>query len=434
MRPELILHIGQSKTGTSSIQRCLGARREALLAEGVLYPRSPGAANHALLPASVLPAALVQAGRLRDFHPNVWEGVSPEARLARFRQDFAAEMAAMGPGVRRVILSAEQCAGLLVETEEIGRLHELLAPRFASMRVVVYLRRQDQHAASSYAQALRVAVLRPPGLPEGGLERLPGYDYARLLDRWAGVFGAESVTPRIFEPGSLLGGDVVEDFLALCGLALRIPKDDPARQSNLSIGPEGLALVRAMGSHLGQALPGGLSAGSPLWRRFMQSVSEAMPGRGWRPAPEEAAGFMAGFAAVNEAVRGRWLPERSRLFSEDYGQAASAESAPPTTEAVLAAACALLAREITAAQAREAQQATQLGRLQEQAGKPAAARSSYQAALRAVPEHAAGHFFLALLDLAAGDRGAATAHLEVLRRAHPADPFTARLERRVAGA
>ncbi len=68
--PELVLHIGQSKTGTSSIQRVLGARRAALAAIGVCYPASPGWANHGLLPASLVPV-----GMLGHFHPNLWEGM-----------------------------------------------------------------------------------------------------------------------------------------------------------------------------------------------------------------------------------------------------------------------------------------------------------------------------------------------------------------------
>jgi tetratricopeptide (TPR) repeat protein len=427
--PDLILHIGQSKTGTSSIQRCLGARREALLAEGVLYPRSPGAANHGLLPASLVPVE-----RLGHFHPNIWEGLAPEARLARFREEFAAEMdAAIRPGgPRRVVLSAEQCSGLLDDVASVRRLHALLAPRFSAMRVVVYLRRQDLHWASGYAQALRVAQVRPPALPPGGPEALRDYDYAALLDRWARVFGAEAVTPRVFERGALLDGDVVDDFCALCGLQVRIPRADPDRRSNASIAPEGLALMRAVADHLRRTDPATLSSGSPLWRRFAQAVSEALPGPGWRPGPAEAAAFVARFAASNEAVRARWFPDRARLFSDEFADpGAAAAAAPSEAEAALEAACALLLRGMAAAQAGEARHAVQLGRLHEQLGQPAAARRAYGAALRAVPEDPAAHFFQANLDLADGDAEAAAAHLDTLRRAHPDDPHTAPLERRL---
>lgn len=422
-RPDLVLHIGQSKTGTSSIQRCLGASRDALRAAGVLYPLSPGAANHALLPASLVPVA-----RLGDFHPNVWEGLGPEARLDRFRREFAAELDAMGPDIRRVIISAEQCSGLLVEEAAIARLRDLLAPRFSAIRVVMYLRRQDEHFASGYTQALRVGVIRPPALPEGGPERHPAYDYATLLDRWARVFGADAVHPRIFERAAMLNGDAVDDFLAVCDLDLTIPDDHPARQSNLSVTPGALALMLAMGRRLQAADPAQVAGGAPLWRRFVQSVSETLPGRGWRPSPEEAAAFLARFRDSNEATCRRWFPGRETLFAAP--QADTAAAAPDlSAESALEAACTLILTELTQAQTREAAHALQLGRLQEKHGDPVAARRSFAAALRAIPDLVDAHFGLARLDIAAGDPVAAAARLDAMRRKDPEAQQVARLER-----
>lgn len=430
-RPDLVLHIGQSKTGTSSIQRCLSAHRDALRREGVLYPRSPGAANHALLPASLVPVA-----RLADFHSNVWEGLAPEARLERFRREFAAELDAMGPEIRRVIISAEQCSGLLTDVAAIARLRDLLAPRFSAIRVVIYLRRQDQHFASGYTQGLRVGAIRPPALPEGGPERLPGYDYAALLDRWARVFGEAAITPRIFERAAMRNGDAVDDFLHLCGLQLSVPAEDPARQSNLSLTPGGIALMLAMGRHLNAAGPGRVGGGAPLWRRFEHAVSEAMPGRGWRPAPAEAAAFLDRFRATNEAARARWFPDRPSLFAEEAvpaGPAVGGAAAPLdlSPEAALAAACDLLMREMAQGQQREAAHAMQLGRMHEKLGDRDAARRSYAMALRALPDHADAHFALGLLDVVEGDTGAAMARLDALRRKDPGTPLVQRLERRL---
>ncbi len=422
-RPDLILHIGQSKTGTSSIQRCLGASRDLLRADGVLYPLSPGAANHALLPASLVPIS-----RLGDFHPNVWEGLGPEARLDRFRREFAAEMDAIGPDIRRVIVSAEQCSGLLTDEAAIARLHALLAPRFGAITVVMYLRRQDEHFASGYTQGLRVGVVRPPALPEGGPERHPAYDYATLLDRWARVFGEAAIRPRIFERAAMLNGDAVDDFLAVCGLRLTVPPDHPARQSNLSVTPEALALMLAMGRRLEVSNPALVSGGSPLWRRFVQAVSEALPGRGWRPSPEEAIGFLERFHGSNEATRRRWFPERETLFAAP--QPGGAATAPDlSAEAALSAACDLILREIAQSQTREAAHAVQLGRLHEKRGDATAARRSFAAALRAIPDLVDAHFALARLDLAAGDRTAAAARLEAIRRKDPTDDRGQRLER-----
>jgi hypothetical protein len=429
-RPELILHIGQSKTGTSSIQRVLGARRADLAALGICYPASPGWANHGMLPAS-----LVAPETLGHFNPALWDGMGAEARLARFRREFAAEMGSLPDKTRLVILSAEQCSGLLVTRDAIARLHDLVAPYAGRIRVVMYLRRQDAHFASGYTQALRVAQISPPGLPPYGPDRLPHYDYATVLDDWAAIFGDAAIEPRIFERASMVNGDAVDDFLALAGVPLVVPSDDQDRYSNLSVTPAAIDLMRRFGEAM-RGTPEGLSAASPLWRRFVAAVSDAMPGPGWKPAPAEAAAFLARYAAVNEATRRRWFPGRPSLFAEMPVGAPDgtsvAESAAIDPDAALDAACTLLLHELTSAAQREAQLLVAQGRLLDRLGDEAAAAHAYRSATHAVPDHPVAQARLADIALAAGDVAAAEAHHAVLLRRHPDHPQTQRLGRLLA--
>jgi hypothetical protein len=425
-KPDLILHIGQSKTGTSSIQRVLGARRDQLAALGVCYPLSPGWANHGLLPASLVPV-----DRLGHFNPAVWEGMAPAARLARFRREFAAELAAMPATTRLLLISAEQMAGLLDTEALVASLRDLLAPHVGSVRVVMYLRRQDSHYASGYTQALRVGQVGPPVLPKAGPEKRPDYDYAATLDRWARVFGEAAIRPRVFERDGLKNGDVVDDFLDLCGIALAVPRDDPDRQSNLSLTPGGIDLVRAMAAHLGPAMDGG----SARWRRFVQAVNEALPGAGWRPSAAAAAAFLDGYAATNEAVRRRWFPDRAALFAPVKPDGGAAGRSPAVdAAAALDAACALILAETGAAMAREAQLHAQTARLRERLGEKDAARAAWRAAIRCEPTHPQAQGRLAELALEAGDRAGAEAHLAVLRAAHPGHALTERVARLVGRA
>lgn len=427
-KPALVLHIGQSKTGTSSIQRVLGARRAELSALGVHYPVAPGAANHGLLPASLVPVR-----QLSHFHPNVWEGMHPEARLERFRRDFAQELAALPATTRLLLVSAEQMGGLLTTPDAVARLRDLLAPHVGAVRVVIYLRRQDSHYASGYTQALRVGHVGPPALPPQGPEQMRHYDYAALLDLWAQAFGEAAIVPRIFETASLLNGDVVDDFLALCGIPLAVPPDDPDRQSNLSLTRGGIELVRAMGLRLA-ASPEGLNGASPLWRRFVQSVNEALPGRGWRPHPAEGAAFLARFDAVNEAARRRWFPDRATLFTPPEPAPAGTPQgpAPPDPAAALEAACTLILRETAAAMAREAHLQAGIARLREKVGEAEGALAAWRAVLRAEPTHPQAQQRLAETAFARGDRATAEAHLAVLRAAHPDHALTQRVARLLA--
>jgi hypothetical protein len=357
--------------------------------------------------------------------------MAPAARLARFRREFAAELAAMPATTRLLLISAEQMGGLLDTEALIASLRDLLAPHVGGVRVVMYLRRQDSHYASGYTQALRVGQVGPPVLPKAGPEKRPDYDYATLLDRWARVFGEAAIVPRVFERDSLKNGDVVDDFLALCGLALEVPKDDPDRQSNLSLTAGGIDLVRAMAAHLGAAMDGG----SVRWRRFVQAANEALPGAGWRPGAAEASAFLARYAEVNEAVRQRWFPQRERLFAPVKADAGAAARSPAVdAAAALDAACALILKETDAAMSREAQLHTQIARLRERAGDKDAARAAWRAAVRCEPTHAQAQCRLAELALETGDRASAEAHLAVLRAAHPGHALTERVGRLVGKA
>ncbi len=426
MNPELILHIGLSKTGSSSIQRVLATQREAMAAQGVLYPRSPGHANHALLPASLVS----NLNMLRHFHHGTWEGLEPAVRLARFRSEFAAEMAAIPATAKRLVISAEQCGGLLRDADGVRRLRDTLTPHVGGVKVVVYLRRQDQHATSAYSQLLRGGLLRPPGLPRGGPDALPEYDYTALLDRWAGVFGEAAMVPRVFERGSLLNGDVVDDFLAVCGLELDVPADDQHRQSNQSIDLAGQGMMLAMGAHLAKLAPAAKSVDGPLWRRFGQAVTDTMPGRGWRPSRTEAAAFMAPFAATNEATRRRWFPDRASLFPDSMAEWPEV-AAQPDPGSLLEASCRLLANELRASQVREAQAALGAARLNQRLGDTVAVRANLVRAVRAEPDYLPARLRIGEFLLAEGDAKHAQEHLEAAQRLAPEDEGVVRLARRL---
>jgi hypothetical protein len=313
MTRHLILHIGLSKTGSSSIQRVLAEQRPALQEAGIFMPRSPGWANHALLPASLVNDTDILWG----FHPGTWEGLSRDARLTRFRREWAEEMAALPDWAERCIITAEQIGGLMRTPDEVQRLADTLYAHFATVQVVVYLRRQDLHLASAYTQWLRGGVLEEPGLPDEGPETLFEYDYGPMLDRYAAAFGRASICPRIFSRATLVGGDVVTDFFDATGFSITVPEAAPSKNANAGITLEGQALLLAAGRRLRAAAGNDEWRDQPPWRRFVESVGEFCSGSGWRPTRAEAQAFMARFAATNEQARARFFPHQQELFDMD---------------------------------------------------------------------------------------------------------------------
>lgn len=429
MKRALLLHIGLSKTGSSSIQRVLAEQRRAMRAQGVYLPTSPGWANHALLPAAMVTDMRILWG----YHPATWEGQSPAARVERFSEEFAAEMAALPGDVRRVVITAEQMGGVLRRPQEVQRLADLLHRYFDPVRVVVYLRRQDQHAASAYSQILRGGVLRDPGLPAGGAAEHPEYDYGNLLGRWSAAFGEAAITPRIFARDCLLDGDVVADFLHLAEMELPALDEDPKRQSNPSLSLAGQALLLAAGRRTEQAMKARGDADiiwrdTPAWRQLATAVTEALPGRGWRPTRSEAAEFLHRFADTNEQVRARFFPGQTTLFSEDFSDLPDhPQAASPA--AVIEAAIDVLLREAENGAQREAAAALAQYRLQKRLGDRPAMRSCLVRAIKFAPDLLAPRLRLAEFFIEEGDLRQARQHAEAATRIAPEDQAARRLLR-----
>jgi hypothetical protein len=425
MKRHLTLHIGLSKTGSSSIQRVMAEQRPALEALGIYYPRSPGWANHALLPASLVNDPRILWG----FHPGTWEGMAPAARLERFRAEWQAEMAALPAWASHCIISAEQIGGLLRTDAEVQRLADALQPHFGTIAVIAYLRRQDQHIASAYSQWLRGGVLAEPVLPPGGPETHLEYDYGPMLDRYAQAFGEAAIRPRIFSRATLVGGDVVEDFFAAAGFSVPVPADAPNKNANLGITLQGQALMLAAGKRLAAQARDESWRDQPQWRRFAESVSERFPGRGWRPTQAEAAAFMARFAATNEQARRRFFPGQETLFAMDFADLPQTpDLADPAT--LPGTAIDLALHEMARSATREAEAAMAQYRLLRRLDDRRTMRMALVRAIKFAPDMLAPRLRLAELFLDEGDMLQANEHIEAAARIAPDEPRVRTLRRR----
>jgi len=306
MARRAILHIGTAKTGTSTLQAFLAKNRAALAARGVLYPRFAGAVNHTGLCVYAARDAMRDDLRRQS-------GVASPDDLARFRQklelDAAAELSSQD--ARVVLLSNEHLSHRLESESEIRRLRDFLARHFDDVRVTLYLRRQDRLAVSLHATHLRMGATGTEILPAEAREGLL-FDYARALDLWQSVFGADAITPVIYERESLEGGSVTSDFTARWALGDGFA---PVEDVNTQLGAGALEFLRRMNT----ALPprqGGVP--DPVRQGIAAVLSRRFPGSGLRPARSEAETFAAQFAAGNERIRARWFPERATLFSADF--------------------------------------------------------------------------------------------------------------------
>ena len=200
-----VLHIGGEKTGTTSLQKFFGANSDALLRLGFCYPQ-----------AFAHPPEYVHRGLSDALASGVIDTDSDLAAPFKSEMDAAAEL-----GVSAVVLSSEFFHSQINQPELVQRTHRYLSQFFDRFRIVFYARRQDHTLASMHSTAVRggwssdrnaMSVYKGKGHYY--------FDQLAICDNWAGVFGKDALTCRIFERDRLVGEDIIEDFATLIGLNL----------------------------------------------------------------------------------------------------------------------------------------------------------------------------------------------------------------------
>jgi hypothetical protein len=232
---DVVLHIGSGKAGSKSIQHFLSSNRERLCALGVLYPRSPGAVRHSRLGLFIKSVAELE-------EQPIWHRQT-QTDPARFRRAFRRKLLTEieVSHASRVVLSDEvlfACA-----PQALRRLCHLTDQIACSKRLVVYLRRQDDHLVSRYQQGVKIGrVLR---LREWArADRSDLYDYHSRLCTWERLLAPTEFVVRRFEPDGFVGGSLFQDFLTAAGLDVRAETLVQVPTRNVSLDAESVEFLR----------------------------------------------------------------------------------------------------------------------------------------------------------------------------------------------
>jgi hypothetical protein len=181
----IYIHIGTHKTGTSAIQDFLSLNKKVLKKKGYLFPQRSRRAYYTAIDNSYV----VSKANHRSFRKL--------GELCRKQQ-------------KHVLLSSETFSLL----DNISDIRMLLAD--CDVRIICYLRRQDDVIQSMYNQSIKeggfyqdITVYQPYNL-----------DYYEMLEKWASVFGKESIIVRLYDKQQFVNHSLIEDFLDILGLKL----------------------------------------------------------------------------------------------------------------------------------------------------------------------------------------------------------------------
>ncbi len=304
-----IVHIGAPKTGTSSLQQFLQLNRGALAKLGLRYDRNIETRGSqfeypmvALMQAGELPGSAADRVRYRctDAAMQRANYGHAETALAQFVRKFDEPWA---------VFSTEHALPWLKTPELIARFDALFTAAFDEVRYIVYLRDQRELVLSQYSEQLKRA--NPAALEDFVTQRLAGLNFYKTLRRWVDTVGRDRLQVRLHDCDTLLGGDVITDFCAACGI------DDsgmtrPTRQ-NEKLTAIGAAALRVLNTRIPELRNDGaenpLRAG--LVARVMHHTRDGAP-LGLPAA--QARAVADAVAESNEKLRRTFFPKRAVLF------------------------------------------------------------------------------------------------------------------------
>ncbi len=208
---DCVLHIGLEKTGTTSIQHCLAKNRNQLKSQGILYPACLGEFGHVKLAAYA-----ADEEKICDIRTGL--GIKSPKEVLRFRQNVCLQLEReMTQGkYTTLLLSNENLSSRLHGKSEIRRLEQLVRFFCNKVTVYVYLRRQSDMYNSAVSTAISsncsmdANVMTLPDFNSDAFQFR--YNYWDLLQRWEAVFGRENIVVRLYEKEMLYNDNVVDDF------------------------------------------------------------------------------------------------------------------------------------------------------------------------------------------------------------------------------
>jgi len=232
------MHIGSGKTGTSSIQLFLHRNRARLAQLGLLYPEAPGRIRHSRL------GLFIQPDEQLDKRPS-WRR-ERFSSPAEFREIFQERLfrEINESGLPRVLFSDEALYGS--PDSALVRLHQFMDGFTDSLKLVVYLRRQDDHLVSRYQQVVKVGETRRLAQRTREMDFSKTYGYHPRLRKIRQLLQPTELVVRRFERDSFSDGSLYQDFLDAAGIDARADTMAQVQPVNESLDVDAVEFLRIL--------------------------------------------------------------------------------------------------------------------------------------------------------------------------------------------
>lgn len=302
----LYLHIGTPKTGTSMIQHLFYENRKLCLKQGYCYPK--------------MPFKLGGIGPHRNAYFMTYTYKNGDSR------DVEKENLLRRKGYNKVITLLNKYPNVVMSDEHIWtgfadissfweEIMEVITKAGHELKVVVYLRRQDQFIQSYWAQLVKEKrkISFRSYIDKKGYDKHLHYDVE--LAKIASVIGEENLLVRPYERGHLYQDSLLSDFFHTIGMEEPDGFVVSQQRINESLNAEYTEIKRILNQ-----IPEFAVKDSEIVRYMFQVMNqEGLKADCTKAAdflPGQRKEYMARFMEGNDSVARKYL-DREHLFVDD---------------------------------------------------------------------------------------------------------------------
>ncbi|MDD6213387.1 MAG: hypothetical protein PUB22_09670 [Clostridiales bacterium] len=310
----LYLHIGTPKTATTSIQEFCYANRKVLASKGCCfpmftdiyrYPQKGPKRNGLFLEARILG---------EDKKPLVEEE-------KRVYQACMNRVHACFEKYDSVILSDESIWEVMNRRKKNlwGQLKKEADQGGFTIKIIVYLRRQDSYVDSWWNQRIKKGTLHYCTTPWDQFVtedvNFINPDYLQSLEKIAAVFGRENIIVRRFDRKYFLNGSVEEDFMNILGLKVTEEFRQVDAEHNQRLAGNPCEIKRVINGLSGLSWKENVF----FWNRLLEiSPISAAEYPTDNFTEEQAREFMSQFEENNRKIAEWYLKDGEPLFNQNF--------------------------------------------------------------------------------------------------------------------
>lgn len=312
----LYLHIGTPKTGTSALQYFCAGNRKILEEKGVYYP-DPG-------------FRFPDIGKHRNAHfLSYKEYINKKEKL----RDREAEEKIKEEGIQKLEEAFQTHDTILLSDEHIWNEKEMTAETLPALqqrfeeqgvqiKIIVYLRRQDQVIQSFWAQKVKESST----ITFDSYMKKEKYnhfrlDYAVRIQEFAEIVGIDNMVIRCYEKQQYLGEQktIMSDFLHIFGLEITEEYKNSEKVYNISLEGAYLEIKRLFNSLPQFKQQKNYMIDLLKEQQTFDYQNHTLERKKMYFTPEAEKEFMQKFEEENLTVAKKYLNrEDGRLFFEDY--------------------------------------------------------------------------------------------------------------------